>query len=287
MSDHTWPTGGGHGSSTAADEARDRAFQGDVARGAPVSANGNRDQGVTHRLRVAPSRSMKATTGEVEALLDGLEESSRRSCGLLASELIAQVTGQAPGFDGGPIGLTVQLREDAVRLEARGPVAPSVQATADHDVDGIKCEHNAKLLFHVHTHLTVFVNGAQRTIPAGVGVDPPITRDNYRPSPIGPQFGETPGQCLAWLSTRYADGLIHVESSEQRTFTLGDFFAVWGQPLSKTELGPEQGEVTAIVDNQAWTGDPADIPLASHTQIQLMLGKPLIAPQTIQFPGAY
>ena len=77
---------------------------------------------------------MKATTGEVEALLDGLEESSRRSCGLLASELIAQVTGQAPGFDGEPIGLTVQLREDAVRLEARGPVAPSVQATADHDV---------------------------------------------------------------------------------------------------------------------------------------------------------
>ncbi len=134
MSDHTWPTGGGQAFSTAADEARDRAFQGDVARGAPVSANGNRDQGVTHRLRVAPSRSMKATTGEVEALLDGLEESSRRSCGLLASELIAQVTGQAPGFDGEPIGLTVQLREDAVRLEARGPVAPSVQATADHDV---------------------------------------------------------------------------------------------------------------------------------------------------------
>ena len=73
MSDHTWPTGGGQAFSTAADEARDRAFQGDVARGAPVSANGNRDQGVTHRLRVAPSRSMRAITGEVEALLDGLE----------------------------------------------------------------------------------------------------------------------------------------------------------------------------------------------------------------------
>ena len=115
------------------------------------------------------------------------------------------------------------------------------------DVDGIKCEHNAKLVFHVHTHVTVFVNGEQRTIPAGVGIDPPIGPDNYRASPIGPQFGEAPGQCLTWLSTRYADGLIHVESSEQRSFTLGDFFAVWGQPLSKTELGPEQGDVTAIV----------------------------------------
>ena len=184
----------------------------------------------------------------------------------------------APGKPGGEL----------VAIPNAPALSPAAsQATADHDVDGIKCEHNAKLLFHVHTHLTVFVNGAQRTIPAGVGVDPPITRDNYRPSPIGPQFGETPGQCLAWLSTRYADGLIHVESSEQRTFTLGDFFAVWGQPLSKTELGPEQGEVTAIVDKQAWTGDPADIPLASHTQIQLMLGEPLIAAQTIEFPGAY
>jgi hypothetical protein len=133
MPDFTWPTGGGHGFSTAADEARDRAFQGRGAKGASVSANGNRDQGVTHRLRVAPSRSMKAISGEVEALLDGMEESSRRSCGLLASELIAQVTGRAPGFDGEPVGLTVQLREDAVRLEATGPVAPSVLATADHD----------------------------------------------------------------------------------------------------------------------------------------------------------
>jgi hypothetical protein len=132
MSDLTWPTGGGHGFSTAADEARDRAFQGHIARGAPGSANGNPDQGVTDRLRVSPSRSMKAITGEVEALLDGLDESSRRSCRLLASELIAQVIGRAPGFDGEPVELTVQLREDAVHLEATGPVAPSVQASADH-----------------------------------------------------------------------------------------------------------------------------------------------------------
>jgi hypothetical protein len=171
--------------------------------------------------------------------------------------------------------------------DAPALAAPASKATASQDVDGIKCEHNAKLVFHVHTHVTVFVDGKQRTIPAGVGVDPPVGPGNYRPSPIGPQFGEAPGQCLAWLSTRYADGLIHVESSQQRAFTLGDFFEVWGQPLSKDELGPEQGDVTAIVDKQAWTGDPADIPLESHTQIQLMVGKPLVAPQTIQFPGAY
>ena len=45
--------------------------------------------------------------------------------------------------------------------------------------------------------------------------------------------------------------------------------------------------MTAIVDGKAWTGDPADIPLAAHTQIQLMVGTPLVAPQTIEFPGAF
>jgi hypothetical protein len=132
MSDLTWPTGGGHDFSGAGG-APNLGLPTRVARGAPASANGSRDRGVTHRLRVAPSRSMKAITGDVEALLDGVEEGSRHSCALLASELIAQVTGRAPGFDREPVALTVQLAEDAVRLEATGPVAPAVQATADHD----------------------------------------------------------------------------------------------------------------------------------------------------------
>jgi hypothetical protein len=167
-------------------------------------------------------------------------------------------------------------------------LAPAAsKATATQDVDGIKCEHNAKLVFHVHSHVTLFVNGEQRAIPAGVGIDPPIGPGNYRPSPIGPQFGQTPGQCITWLSTRYKDGLIHVESSEQRSFTLGDFFEVWGQPLGRDELGPEQGEVTTIVNGKVWTGDPADVPLVAHSQIQLQVGEPLVAPQTIEFPGLF
>jgi hypothetical protein len=76
---------------------------------------------------------MKAIASEVEGLLDGLDEGSRRSGALLASELIAQVVGRAPGSESGQVGLTVKLREDAVRLEATGPVAPSIGATARHD----------------------------------------------------------------------------------------------------------------------------------------------------------
>src|SRR5206468_7080940 len=59
-----------------------------------------------------------------EGLLDGLEENSRRTSALLATELVAQVVSRAPVPDGRPVGLTVHLREDVVRVEATGPVAP-------------------------------------------------------------------------------------------------------------------------------------------------------------------
>jgi hypothetical protein len=168
------------------------------------------------------------------------------------------------------------------------PVGPALapaasRATHDEDVNGIRCEQNPRLVFHVHAHVKVFVEGAARRIPAGVGVWPPIGPQNYR----GNQFGQTAENCLAWLSTRYADGLIHVESSELRGFVLGDFFDVWGQPLGANEVGPAKGPVTAIVDGEVWTGDPREIPLESHTQIQLAVGKPLLEPQPIEFPGAF
>ena len=96
---------------------------------------------VTYRLRVDPSRSMKAITGEVEALLGDLGESSRRSGALLASELIAQVIGREPAWGGDPVGLTIELRDDAVRLEAMGPVVPLVHAS--NGVDGAPDEELA------------------------------------------------------------------------------------------------------------------------------------------------
>jgi len=77
---------------------------------------------------------MKAITSEVEALLDGLEEGPRHSGALLASELIAQLVGPAARWNSQPVGLTIQVREDAIRLEATGPVAPLIEASADHDV---------------------------------------------------------------------------------------------------------------------------------------------------------
>ena len=75
---------------------------------------------VTHHVRVDPTRSMKSVTGDVQALLEEYGDEPRRSCALLASELIAQVVGREEGWESGPVELAIQLRDDAIRLEATG-----------------------------------------------------------------------------------------------------------------------------------------------------------------------
>ena len=150
-------------------------------------------------------------------------------------------------------------------------------------VDGIKCQTNEPLRMHVHTHLTLFVDGKERALPAGIGVWPPLPAQEVAAG----QFFVTPKYCFSWLSTHFADGVVHTEAPVPRTFVLGELFDVWGQPFSRTRLGPVRGPVTAIVNGKVWTGDPRKIPLVSHTQIQLEVGRPLVAPISVDWPGTF
>ena len=85
---------------------------------------------VTHHVRVDPTRSMKSVTGDVQALLEEYGDEPRRSCALLATELIAQIVGREQGLEG-PVELTIQLRDNAIRLEATGSASsPSDPAGA-------------------------------------------------------------------------------------------------------------------------------------------------------------
>jgi hypothetical protein len=121
-------------------------------------------------------------------------------------------------------------------------------------VDGIECLGSEQLKFHDHAHLAIFVNGAQRTVPAFIGIAPD-------------------GSCLYWLHSHTPDGIIHMESPISRGFTLGNYFDIWGQPLSATQVGPAKGTVTAFVDGKKVTGDPRDIRLGEHVNVQLDVGK--------------
>ena len=135
------------------------------------TGGGRATQVVTHTVRVQPPRSMKAISDDVDALLGGLEEDTRRTGAFLATELVAQAIGRAPGSPSGPVGLTVQLRERDVRLEATGPIARSNGAAAGHD-DAIPADPHAEWGWFILDRLSDrwgVGGGARRAIWAEIG----------------------------------------------------------------------------------------------------------------------
>jgi hypothetical protein len=198
-----------------------------------------------------------------------------RTAALLAGAIAIATSGGARATSGslgtlGPEGVPIP---QAPALASISPSGPSSS------VDGIRCLGAEQLLFHIHAHLTVFVHGVARRIPYGVG----IPGAQATATPAGPYVGA--GTCFYWLHTHAADGIIHIESPVARTFTLGDFFDVWGQKLGSDRVGPSIGPVTALLDGRVYRGNPRQIPLTAHAQIQVEVGRPLVAPVSITFPA--
>jgi hypothetical protein len=168
---------------------------------------------------------------------------------------------------------------EGVPVPGAAPLAGTATAATGQAMDGIGCSAGEQTVFHIHAHLTIFVNGSPRQVPAGIG----IPGAQVQSTPSGP-FAEG-GNCFYWLHTHAADGIIHIESPVQRSYTLGEFFDEWGQPLGPDRVGPAQGKVTAIYNGQVYRGDPRDIPLTAHARIQLEVGAPLVAPESIDWPS--
>ena len=134
---------------------------------------------------------------------------------------------------------------------------------ARRDVAGLACSRSEERRFGVH--LEVFGHGLVVIVPAGVGVAPPL-RTN------GPFVKG--GGCAYPAQTREPTGVIEVAGGT--AMTLGDFFALWGQPLGAQRLagfdavGSER--VRAWLDGRRWRGGVRAIPLRSHAEIVLELG---------------
>jgi hypothetical protein len=211
-----------------------------------------------------------AATGITLAIVGGGSAAAGTPSGLLSPSVLGKLQPAPPlGPDG----------YEGVPVPSAAPLASKATMAAGENVDGISCQSNFHLLFHWHAALTIFVNGIQSQIPAGVGIIDPKETKNSKGQPFIQE-----GKCFYWLHTHAADGVIHIESPVQRSFTLGDFFDEWGLPLGGDQVGPAKGHVTAFYDGKVYQGNPGDIPLADKAQIQLDVGMPLIAPDLIQFP---
>jgi hypothetical protein len=172
--------------------------------------------------------------------------------------------------------LTGPAGPEVIPLEQGTPLAPASTAANGQTVDGIQCQSNEQVAYHIHTHLTVYVNGALRPLPAGVGIVQPVAQQTAN----GPFYGAS--QCYYWLHVHAQDGIIHVEAPSQTTYTLGQFFAIWRQPLTSSQVGPARGTVTAYVNGVRYSGDPAAIPLRSHEDVQLDVGQ-VVAPKKVDW----
>ena len=197
----------------------------------------------------------------------------RRRFGLFVPLLlvaIAAVVGVAVVFIGFPA--EPARRQLAQAQPTASPFAPAAAKPIAAPgplpaVRGISCDALESTLFHIHVHLAIFVNSQEQQVPYGVGVGQPWQLGD---SPVGP-FVED-GSCFYWLHTHTQDGVVHIESPIRRTFTLGDFFAIWQQPLSGSQVGPAQGAVIAYLNGARVTTNPSDISLTSHALIQLDVG---------------
>jgi hypothetical protein len=94
----------------------------------------------------------------------------------------------------------------------------------------VKAQSNMKtdpIIIHIHPHLNITDNGKRLTVPAQIGIDPSLWKDHSLDK-NGMQAMSDGMSGMAPLHTHDNSGIIHVESSVKRNYTLGEFLNIWG-----------------------------------------------------------
>jgi hypothetical protein len=126
---------------------------------------------------------------------------------------------------------------------------------------------------HIHAHLDIFISGKEFAIPSDIGI--------------------IPNKCIYWLHTHDDTGVIYIESPENRNFTLGEFFDIWRQKFSNSQIFDntvgENGNNTLNVyvngKNVTAGNDYRQIPINVHDEIAIIYGKsPDSIPSSYKFP---
>jgi hypothetical protein len=110
-------------------------------------------------------------------------------------------------------------------------------------------------------HLELFAHGLGIVVPAGAGLAPPRRRTGAY---------VRGGRCSYPLRTTEPTGLI--EFRRDTRATLGDLFALLGQPLSRMRLASFRGPVRGWVDGRPWHGEPGALPLRPGGQVVVAVG---------------
>jgi hypothetical protein len=164
-----------------------------------------------------------------------------------------------------PLSATVVSLDGQTVGLAHWPDGNTSSGAQGQTVGSLECLATMPETYHVHTHLSIFLNGQALAIPADLGIvdQSPTTR------------------CFYALHTHDKSGKIHVEAAAPATFTLGQLFAIWGQPLESTNVAGLTGMPVTIyvTDNNGVvteaTANWRDIELLSHREITIQVGTPV------------
>jgi len=134
---------------------------------------------------------------------------------------------------------------------------------------GIPFAATEQLVFHHHDLIQIFVNGHKVTIPLGIGIGTSGSQISFYTS----------------LHTHDTSGVVHIESPVQRTFTLGNFFDVWGVTFSSKNIGGYEvsgdKQIRVYLNGKPYTGDPRNLPLTQHDDVVVTYGTKAQLPHPI------
>jgi hypothetical protein len=215
--------------------------------------------------------------------------SVRRSLTLLAAPTVALLVVALLVAACGGSGHVATTREASVRLPpdyvpisvGRGPdyrPGPlSAAARAGRPVASLTCTSVSGSTGVFGAHLEIFANDRVVAVPAGIGLAPPVTRD-------GASVGG--GRCRYPIVTVDPTGVLVIR--RDATLTLGQLFALWGQPLSRRRIGAftatARQTIAAFLNGRPYRRDPRTMPLGRHARVVLEVRSHVLPHRVYLFP---
>ena len=139
-------------------------------------------------------------------------------------------------------------------------------------IDGVYCDTLEQLSYHIHAHLTIYIDGQNVPLVANTGIAPVGVTSNASVT------------CYYWLHTHDASGVIHIESPTTRLYPLSDFFDIWEKFSSSSSAFPTQLSSSAgwviYVNGKQVNTDFNHLQLHAHDLITLAYNSPGIEPDT-------
>jgi sulfur carrier protein ThiS len=115
-----------------------------------------------------------------------------------------------------------------------------------------------KMVMHIHPQISVSVSDQSSIVPENVGIDKTLWKDHTLD-----KYGM---QGMSPLHTHDSSGTIHVESSVERDYTLGEFLDVWDG------LDTSNDKTVKVIVNGQPVSDWRNHILEDKEQINLEIG---------------